>query len=157
MNQTKLNNKKRLSYLLLFSGIFVSTWLGQNVILGVTTADWATTDGFVYLSEVSDTTHSTEHSPQKFRHAHFEYRYRVGDTSYAGRRRYRTDIPPLSQQNAESSIDKYPLDAPVTVYYDEADPSESVLETGNPPAMWLLLSLSLMFAALGFRGARDEN
>ncbi len=157
MNRRKLDYRKLVGYLLLVAGITLSSWLGRSVILGVNTGDWATTEGLIYQSEVSYTTSHPSDKRQKFYRSHLEYRYRIDRKAFAGTRVYRTDLPYLSEQDAETLIEKYPTGTPVTIYYDKNDPTQAVLQTGNPPTLWLLLGTSLLFAALGFRLTRKSE
>ena len=154
INRRRIDYQKLVGYLLLVGGITLTPWLGRNVILGVNTADWATTEGLIYRSGVSYTTSHPSDKTQKFFTSHLEYRYRVDRTSFFGTKLYFTELPYLSEQDAQSLIEKYPTGAPVTVHYDSTDPSQAVLETGNPPTLWLLLGTALLFTALGFRLAR---
>jgi len=135
----------------------MSSWLGKNVLLGLQTLDWQSTDGLIYQSEVSFTTSHPGDKRQKFFRSHLEYRYRIASRAYSGTRVYRTDLPYLSEQDAQELIEKYPTGILVKIYYDETDPSQAVLQTGNPPTLWLILGVTLLFAVLGFRLVRSRD
>jgi len=157
MNRRKIDYRKLVGYLLLVGGITLSTWLGRSVIMGIQTLDWESTDGLIYQSGVSYATSHPNDKRQKFFRSHLEYRYRIANRAHAGTRVFRNDLPYLSQQDAEALVNKYPIGTPVKIYYDASDPTQAVLQTGNPPTLWLLLGTSLLFAALGFRLARSSD
>jgi hypothetical protein len=157
MKRRKIDYKKLVGYLLLVAGITFTAWLGRSVINGVQTQDWPSSSGLIYQAEVSYTTSHPSDKSQKFYQSHLEYRYRIEKRAYSGTRIYLTDLPYLSEQDAQMLIKKYPTGTLVKVYYDVADPSQAVLQTGNPPNLWLLLGTSLLFTALGFRLARKAD
>ncbi|MFT6435527.1 MAG: hypothetical protein ACJAVI_003582 [Candidatus Azotimanducaceae bacterium] len=157
MQRRKIDYKKLVGYLLLVAGITFTAWLGRSVIIGVQTQDWPSSSGLIYQAEVSYTTSHPSDKRKKFYQSHFEYRYRIEKKAYSGTRIYLTDLPYLSEQDAQILIEKYPTGTLVKVYYDASDPSRAVLQTGNPPTLWLLLGTSLLFTALGFRLARKAG
>lgn len=157
MNRRKIDYKKLVGYLLLVAGITFTSWLGRSVILGVQTQDWPSSDGLIYQAEVSYTASHPSDKSQKFFQSHVEYRYRIDRRSHSGSRIYLTDLPYLSAQDAQMLMEKYPTGTPVKVYYDASDPSQAVLQTGNPPTLWLLLGTSLLFTVLGFRLTRSPE
>ena len=57
---------------------------------------------------------------------HFEYT--VGDTIYTGKRVAYRNLHSVIKGVVQKTLDRYPVGAAVTVYYDPQNPSDSVLE-----------------------------
>ena len=72
------------------------------------------------------------------------YEFRVGDTPYKGDR-----VTVAKEKITKAYLDKYPLNRAVTVYYDPADPNNSVLERGLPDGMFALGAFLVIFVPLG--------
>jgi hypothetical protein len=87
-----------------------------------------------------------------------EYEYRVGKKKYRGRR---IDLgEKTSGYELEAILDRYPVGATVTVYYDPADPHTAVLEREFPKFVWAVgigcvvvaVAAPLVAAAVYFHG-----
>ena len=98
--------------------------------------------------------------------AKVEYQYAIdGVTRYGARVSYAGNVSSSNRGSAMAIIDRYPKGSDVTVYYDPADPEESVLEPGISakifltPAIggvFLVLGLALLFSSLKGRSKHLE-
>jgi hypothetical protein len=78
------------------------------------------------------------------------YNYRVGDVEYQGRTVHiGTGRVHLYGLGRFAELERYPLDAEVTVWYDPAMPTQATLERGTTVATYLWLFVALGFVALG--------
>ena len=73
------------------------------------------------------------------------YEFRVGETLYKGDR-----VTVVKEKITKAYLDKYPLNAAVTVYFDPTDPNQSVLERELPAGFGFLSVLLVIFVPLGF-------
>jgi hypothetical protein len=125
---------------------------------------WLATPGKVTASRVASRRYAPNDpsygmSDSEIRHEpHVEYEYTVGGTKYVGKR---IDLSEkISTYELESMLDRYPVGADVTVYYDPADPNTAVLDRHMPTWIWLggagcvaiMIAAPLVAAAVYFRG-----
>jgi hypothetical protein len=76
-----------------------------------------------------------------------EYEYQVAGTTYRSSRY--TIGHGTSEYELESILERHPVGAKVTVYYDPADPQTAVLEREFPKKIWLVAFGCLAFAIGG--------
>ena len=69
----------------------------------------------------------------------------MGDTLYKG-----DHVTVVREKITKAYLDKYPLNAAVTVYFDPTDPNQSVLERELPVGFSFLGVLLVFFVPLGF-------
>ena len=77
------------------------------------------------------------------------YEYRVGTAVLHGTRLAAADQSVPRPSDAHSIVNRYPAGTSVTVYYNPAVPSESVVERGNPAQPYWLLGVGVCFVFLG--------
>src|SRR4051794_12497911 len=125
---------------------------------------WSSTDGKVLVSTVvarrkspgdpgyADTDTEITNEPR------VEYEYRVDKKKYRG---HKIDLgEKTSSYELEKILDRYPVGAAVTVYYDPADPNRAVLDREFPWWMWAAgsgcvvaaVAFPLVAAAIYFHG-----
>jgi len=75
--------------------------------------------------------------------------YEVDGIVYACRRVNPASGLMRSADDAQAVLDRYPAGASVPVYYNPANPRESLLEPGFARAEWILPALSALFLTLG--------
>ena len=80
--------------------------------------------------------------------ADVSYRYQVNGKDYSSSTITLLDVS-STLGRAQSIVDQYPDKSKVQVFYNPADPSESVLEPGNPPGLFVLYLVSGMFSVGG--------
>jgi len=104
---------------------FISKRGKQAKTINQASLNWPSTSGTVTKSrvEVSGGEHTTV-TPR------VEYEYEVGGTAYLGTRIRAGDqfMRVGTSRDAYDAVDRYPVGAAVTVYYDPANPAESALE-----------------------------
>lgn len=124
--------------MLLYMGIFAAVVIG---VLGVAAVvkmrevrgaqSWQRTTGRVTRSEVRAQKRRDMDEFEKTRSLPFVgYEYVVDGKRFSGNRISLAEIIPES--DIESTLDRYPVGAEVTVYYDPADPRKAVLERDLP-------------------------
>jgi hypothetical protein len=117
------------------------------VVRGFSTLVWPRASGFLGSTRVETTLSargSTLYRPG------VSYTYIVNGRTYLGERIYfGNDAYWNSPGAAERMLSKIATSGPLTVYYRESEPSESVLLRGVRARTVLMLLMSLLFAALG--------
>lgn len=102
---------------------------------------WAATDGSI---ETSELTWQGIRSPRA--RPVVTYRYQVDGESYLGTRIDFSFARIYFTPAAQAVLDRYPPGAPVTVYYDPANPAESALEQRHSSVIsGMLVALVLLF------------
>jgi hypothetical protein len=78
------------------------------------------------------------------------YGYTVNGRSYTGRRISASDEYQKNRGSAEDILDRYPVGATVTVFYDPENPATSLLVTGAPGNTYVMMAASVfcLLAAL---------
>jgi hypothetical protein len=76
------------------------------------------------------------------------YRYKVRGMSYSSSTITLADFSSTARR-AQSIIDRYPDQSSVVVYYNPADPAESLLERGAPTGLTLFYLIGGAFAVAG--------
>ena len=135
-----------LGFLILFVGGSVGfvTWTYVEYSKGAESADWPNAAGQVLSSEVGTRPGGEDsrgtYVPQ------VTYRYVVNGVTFSGDTIRFGLMGDSSRDDAEEAARKYRVGAPVTVYYDHANPTSSVLEPGGSVS-WLVIG---MVAAVGW-------
>lgn len=111
-------------------------------------ARWTKAQGRVVRSElVTEKRHGKE-----VRVPRVEYEFSVGFHKYAGRRLSLAEV--IAEPEAMAALARYPVGARVPVYYDPADPGQSVIERELPPffkAIWgAVAALTALILAAGW-------
>jgi hypothetical protein len=91
---------------------------------------WPSTPGIIISSGVRREAHVSDHQETRFK-AEIRYSYTIGQDKYTSNRiRILPNMPAASSVLASKSIATYPMDSPVTVYYNPDRPTQAVLEPG---------------------------
>ncbi len=91
--------------------------------------------------------------PQEKYQANIVYDYRVSGRSYSSSRVTSGDYS-HDRTLAQALLQRYPIEAHVTVHYSPNDPSVAVLETGVTEGIWFFPVGAIIFLACGmFIGA----
>lgn len=101
---------------------------------------WSSTDGKVLVSTVvarrrspGDPAYNNTHT-EISHEPRVEYEYHVAGKTYRG---HKVDLgEKTSSYDLEKILDRYPVGAAVTVYYDAADPTRAVLDREFPWWVW---------------------
>jgi len=140
----------------LFSIVFISIGAGILFYARSITAkarrslSWPSTEGAISHSAVLLSTQQTSNSTNAAMYkADLAYRYKVKGRDYSSSRITLMDYSSSAAGRAQDIVARYPDGAAVTVYYDPADPSDSVLEPGGTSGIALLRLIGWAFAAGG--------
>ena len=121
-----------------------------DVVLGLTSSSWATTEGKVIKAEVVQRKFSIiigSHDEPSV-----SYSFMVGDKKFESNR-IRFGGP--SWNNADQAVGKF-QSTPITVHYDPRNPTICVLETGfNGQTTWLESLIAIIFFILAIGDLRS--
>ncbi|MCY3413501.1 MAG: DUF3592 domain-containing protein [Candidatus Heimdallarchaeota archaeon] len=126
-------------FLLLFGLIF--SLAGYFIIIDSLDIEqtWGTTTGTIMASEIVNNGEGYT--------AYIRYSYQVGGRSYQSDSVYPGGASYSSSDSSEfeALVEKYPVGASVTVYYNPSDPEQSALETDIPGFIWIFPGIGLFF------------
>ena len=130
----------------------------QALILQHQAESFAQVQGEVLASEVT-ITHGSKGAV--YYHVHITYRYSVdGFNSYTGRR-YRYDGHPTDAAGAHAAVQAHPPHAMVTVYYNPANPADTVLSPGvddrDVMQLFIMTPIILLFLWLLYRAGAQTG
>lgn len=108
----------------IYFGVYEVMSRHQELARGHPSSDWPSTEGRV--------THSIIARGGETSGLHFRYDFTVEGRDYTGER------VSFGSVRGRRVVEEYPQGAEVTVYYDPANPGESVLEPGLPLTSYLL-------------------
>jgi hypothetical protein len=139
--------------ILLVIGVIALVFFGRNVMLGRKSQNWPNAPGTI-LQTGMETYQSTDEdgSTSTTYDATIMYSYEVGDQSYQGNRRTFTNVRTGSRRRVEQILARYPQGGAVSVYYDPANPAESVLETGVNTFAYVVLVIAGILVLAGIAG-----
>jgi len=127
---------------LIFVAVFFSVWYAFLFVMNDTYQEaeqaihWPTVVGTILESRVQVRTSSSE-TGTEFDPV-IRYRYRVQGQEYVNSTWQKIGNSP-TRQEAQDIVDRYPQGKRTTVYYDPADPQNSVLVPGNTSeTSWVL-------------------
>jgi hypothetical protein len=110
---------------------------------------WPSAEGVIshsaMLLQMQQTSGSTNAATYK---ADVAYRYKVRGRDYSSGRITLLDFSSTAGR-AQSIVNRYADGAPVTVYYNPADPSDAVLERGGTGGIAVLYIIGAIFSAAG--------
>jgi hypothetical protein len=122
----------------------------RTLWLAAATKSWPTVTGVVTASRIDKTTKGNQPAP--YFSGVVEYSYEVDGTTYRSNRFSYSGLSESSEQSdIRAVIARYVPNRPVTVHYDPANPSQSVLQTGGGLIGWAMIAagtLFLLFAAV---------
>ena len=113
---------------------------------------WPSSEGKIISSEVESKTSSTRgvgHGYSTSYFANIAYEYSVGGKKYTYKRISYGDYGSSDRVRTERIINSYSKDEMVRVYYNPADPSESVLERGASLPTYIPLGIGIIFSLSG--------
>lgn len=138
-------------YIRRFFMLFIVVGLGlmvvgaTPVIETMSAADWPSTQGMIVSSDIRSRTTKG----RTVRTLKVVYRYSVKGVGYKGERiRFGADITP-GRSSSRAVAEKYWEGKTVEVFYDPADPTQSVLERALDAEMFVMPGLGLLFFLLG--------
>ena len=111
---------------------------------------WPSVEGEIAHSAIlynTDTT-TTNGSVATYK-ADIAYRYKVNGANYSSSKVAFLDLASSSTGRAQSIVERYPDKSKVDVYYNPADPSESILEPGSTGGINVLYLIAGIFATAG--------
>jgi hypothetical protein len=135
-------------FLLLFLGVGI--WLIVRSIRERNKVDesqgWPTTLGQVIHNSVAESFAASDGSVASY-HPEITYSYKVHGQDYESSRIMIGAVPSGSQKSARDVTVRFPPGASVTVYYNPADPKESILERKSKSASASLV-IGIVFIVL---------
>lgn len=121
---------------------------------GQATKSWSSTTATILSSEVREDVETSrdsrgmERTKSTYRSA-LRYEYAIDGRTFQGYR-IKADDYGGSASRAYDAVNRYPVGAEVTVYYDPADPSQAVLEQGaDGTAVYLFGGIGALFSMIG--------
>ncbi len=121
---------------------------------GKATESWPSTTARILSSEVREDVETSRDSggmrrtKTTYRPA-LRYEYAIDGRTYQGYR-IKADDYGGSASRAYNAVNRYPVGAEVTVYYDPADPGQAVLEQGaDGTAVYLFGGVGVLFSVIG--------
>lgn len=131
-------------FLLLFlAGAVFITWFGINWIQrGKAATHWPTTKARIARTEIA----IRQSKGTKYYGPKIEYEYAIGNEKISGRNIAfgTTDQDDDDRRWAEKYLAKYPVGKTVTVFFNPADPHESVLEPGTTRTAYIVCACGLV-------------
>lgn len=132
------------------AGLGVLVWGFLRMRQTARTKDWPTTQGTVRSSTVTSREappmrqessyddDAPKPKPQVLYRPQVEYTYTVDGHTYTGTALGRDVVEVSSKEHAAEHAARYRPRAPVTVFYDPADPSQALLEPGLQASSWAI-------------------
>ncbi|MEI2611155.1 MAG: DUF3592 domain-containing protein [Candidatus Promineifilaceae bacterium] len=132
-------------FILVFGAVGLGLFIGGALSFraALSTQSWPTTEGRITSAQIYEDSDEDGTSYG----LNVSYNYTVNDQRYTGTRIELTDYS-SSRNYAEGLAEKYPVEAVVTVHYDPADPTKSVLETGANWVQYLLMGMGCCFGLM---------
>jgi len=119
---------------------FVDYAVGHGLVHGLRAQNFSSTQGTITQSEV--TTHTGSKGRTNY-DADIRYRYEVGHKQFEGDTYRFGGMEASDPESAHATVRAHKVGAPVTVYYDAGDPSDSVLHPGiEGSSLFLLIFLT---------------
>lgn len=120
-------------------GLGISVWGWRILQASKRVAQWPTVQGQIEVSA-----HGSGHNDLL---PDIRYRYDVAGQHYQSRFEFPSGTHPLPEFS-RSYVEKYPVGAGVTVYYNPQQPSDSTLEPGAQ-GDWMILALGILLTIGG--------
>lgn len=126
--------------LFIAGGLATSVWGAIVLIRGRRSLKWPTVAGIIEKSTWSPDDHDL--LPE------IEFSYKVDDQSFRSRVEFPRDLTPTAEFS-RSYVERHPVGALVTVFYDPVDPGNATLEPGSGRGDWLILALGVSATLVG--------
>lgn len=162
---------KSLAVAVLFAGIAVSIY-GISIILDASKCrNWSSVKGRILHSSAEDTGAIPQKKTKDVLRPSIVYEYAVAGKIYFSNNIAFLDLGPFSnlgdnyfsgsEDEIRELLNKYPADAPVTVYYNPANIGMSVIDTGLKVPVFIVFILGLLLTYMSFHiyiyGAFDHS
>jgi len=136
-----------LMFALLFPGLIAAA-AAVKVAQAQRAAAWAKASGKIVTSRLV----TEKRNGKEIKAPRVEYEFTIAFHRYRGRRVNFAEV--LAGPDAVATVARYPVGAAVPVYYDPANPTESVIERDLPPffrAIWTVVAvLTVLILAVGW-------
>jgi hypothetical protein len=127
-------------------GIYGYGVLGDSKASG----SWPSVEGTVVTSEVEQSRDTTSKSRNKYKYSpNIVFEYEVGDYVYSSDRVEFVTTTSKSPNDIREITARYPVGSGVAVFYDPADPGNSVLTPGVSWKSYIFLAMGAIFALVG--------
>ncbi len=117
----------------------------RNFSMAQASINWLKTSGKIIRSELQDLSIGKR---ENFR-ASVEYTYTVGGVIHRGTRIRFADVTGSAADKQRETVEQYPVNATVDVYYDPKDPGQAVLESGGGLRAYGLMIPPVVMAGIG--------
>ncbi|MGL1957151.1 MAG: DUF3592 domain-containing protein [Colwellia sp.] len=142
--------KKYLPPIILFLGIGIALVGIQSLIKAKESVNWPTAEGVVVSSSVYDSKDRNDNSSKSVYHAVVIYEFTVHNLQYSSNVVAFGDYGSADSSYANDIVERYPTGENVTVYYQDNDPEECLLEPGLTAQSFFILGFGLVFLIVGF-------
>jgi hypothetical protein len=129
----------------ILAAALLGSFLGREVLARRSASAWPATTGTLAQAEAVGVFSG---GSARYR-IDVDYTYEVNGRPYRGDRLTSGDAYFRDLRSAQSALRGLEAGRPVTVYYDPADPTRSVLRPPSPARLALLFALPLLMAAAG--------
>lgn len=138
-----------LIYIILATGIILFSYNLWLIIKSKSTKNWHTTEGVILKSQLADYS-SMEGNDYKFK-PEIEYSYKISDKEFKSNRIYFGGnlMSSYNIKISRKTVEKYPKDSKVSVYYNKNNNRESVLEKGIHYQPIIGFILGILLTGLG--------
>ncbi|MFA6567419.1 MAG: DUF3592 domain-containing protein [Victivallales bacterium] len=151
---------KSLAVAVLLAGLVVSGY-GISIILDASKCrNWNSVKGRIIHSFAADACGMPENKTEAVLNPYIVYEYAIGGRTYFSDNISFLDFGTLanlgdtyysgSEDEVRKLLNKYPVDAAVTVYYNPGNIEESVIDTGLKPPVFIVFILGLLLSYISF-------
>lgn len=118
-----------ITFTIIASLLFIFLYVKKENTLQNESANWQATEAVVSSSNVRRDWNKNSGTPKTLHHFELQYNYKVGETSYLGKRYAFHGNPSFSnKKEAEKLLEEYPVGKSITVYFQPDNPQESVIK-----------------------------
>jgi len=137
-----------LIYIILATGLLLFSYNLWLIIKSKSTENWHETKGVILKSQLVDC--SSMEGDYTFK-PEIEYSYKISDKEFKSKRIYFGGnlMSSYNKKISRKTVEKYPKDSEVSVYYNINNKSVSVLEKGIHYQLIIGLILGLLITGLG--------
>lgn len=126
--------------LLTVAGMVLTAWGWQIRNKAKKTRSWTATQGYIVKSEAK--------SPDNDLLPHIVFSYQVDGTDLQTSLPFPTGIQPMPEFS-RSYLQKYPVNTPVTVFYNPENPQQATLEPSGSADDWMILAIGIAATLFG--------
>ena len=149
-------------WFLIAIGAIVLGYGVKKVMVAAASKGWTPVPGVIEESVVEekmfkpDMPRQADNKSTSF-HANIRYRFSANNKSFTGTRVSFGDHDANYRSYADDLVQRYPKDGEVTVYYNPANPEQSVLEPGVQPQTWVIIIVGVVLLAAGGMWLRSSS